>query len=120
MRRRSPLLFWSIIAVGAREAEELKPVFLRAQATALCLFRDTLCGVVPSIWDLRGALVFMRWLGPIRPIGELLRRDNPDSTGHLVDLAYELELHKSHCSSTPLVDHVRLWIQIACLDLMWA
>ncbi|RSH80084.1 hypothetical protein EHS25_007286 [Saitozyma podzolica] len=106
VRRRSPLLFWSIIAVGAREAEELKPVFLRAQANALCLLRETLCGVVPSIWDLRGALVFMRWLGPIRPIG------------HIVDLAYELELHKSHCSSTPLVDHVRLWIQIACLDLI--
>jgi hypothetical protein len=118
VRRRSLLLFWSIIAVGAREAEELKSVFLRAQANALCLFRETLCGIVPSIWDLRGALVFMRWLGPIRPIGGVLRRDDADSTGHIVDLAYELELHKSHGSNTPLVDHVRLWIQIACTDLM--
>ncbi|RSH89713.1 hypothetical protein EHS25_001698 [Saitozyma podzolica] len=106
VRRRSQLLFWSIIAVGAREAEELKSVFLRAQAKALGLFRETLCGIVPTIWDLRGALIFLRWLGPIRPIG------------HIVDLAYELELHKSHGSDTPSVDHVRLWIQIACLDLI--
>lgn len=118
MRRRSLLLFWSIIAVGAREAVELKSVFLRAQAKALGLLHETLCGFVPTIWDLRGALIFMRWLGPIRPIGEVLRRDNTDSAGHIVDLAYELELHKSHASDSPMVDHVRLWIQIACLDLM--
>jgi hypothetical protein len=58
--------------VGAREAAELKSIFLDAQNKALALFRETLCGAVPTIWDLRGALIFIRWLGPIRPIGKVI------------------------------------------------
>jgi hypothetical protein len=105
--------------VGAREAAELKSIILDAQIKALALFRETLCGAVPTVWDLRGALILIRWLEPIRPIGNVInhrRRADPQVT-------LSTWLTSSSCTSRtarrrPSVDHVRLWIQISCLDLM--
>lgn len=66
---RSPLLFWSAVAVGARESKELEETYHDARAQALALFRRTLLATA-GYWDLCGAMVHHKWLAPIRPIGE--------------------------------------------------
>lgn len=75
LRNRSRLLYWAIIAVGSRESPGLENMFTTAEAKMLHFLRDTLGGGRPSYWDLCGAMVYNRWLAPIRPIGECsLRR----------------------------------------------
>ena len=34
------------------------------------LLRQTLGGPKPTYWDLVGAMVWNKWLAPVRPIGE--------------------------------------------------
>lgn len=70
LRNRSRLLYWAIIAVGSRESPGLENMFTTAEAKMLHFLRDTLGGGRPSYWDLCGAMVYNRWLAPIRPIGE--------------------------------------------------
>lgn len=64
------MLFWSAVAVGARESKDLEETYLDARAQALELFRRSLAGSPVNRWDLCGAMVFHKWLAPIRPIGE--------------------------------------------------
>jgi hypothetical protein len=74
LRNRSRLLYWAIIAVGSRESPGLENMFTTAEAKMLHFLRDTLGGGRPSDWDLCGAMVYNRWLAPIRPIGERTTR----------------------------------------------
>lgn len=66
---RSPLLFWAAVAVGSRETPELEDTYRTSKAKVLELFRQTLGGPAISYWDLCGAVVYHKWLSPIRPIG---------------------------------------------------
>lgn len=67
---KSALLFWAIVAVGSRETPELFELFLEAQDNTMELLRQTLGGPKPSFWDMCGAMVWNKWLAPVRPIGE--------------------------------------------------
>jgi len=66
---RSPLLFWAAVAVGSRETPELEDTYRTSKLRVLELFRQTLGGSAISYWDLCGAVVYHKWLSPIRPIG---------------------------------------------------
>lgn len=68
---RSPLLFWASVAVGSRENAELEETYQAARQKTLDLFRQTLCGPPINKWDLCGAIVYHKWLAPIKPIGML-------------------------------------------------
>jgi len=67
--RRSLLLFWAAVAVGSRETPELEDTYRTSKVKVLELFRQTLGGPAISYWDLCGAMVYHKWLSPIRPIG---------------------------------------------------
>jgi hypothetical protein len=54
VRKRSQLLFWAIIAVGAREAEELAATHEFALRRAIHAWRLTLGGRPPSFADCQG------------------------------------------------------------------
>jgi hypothetical protein len=71
--KRSLLLYWAVITVGARESPNLKGLFTTAQANTIDLLRQTVAGPPVSYWDLCGAMVYNKWLSPIRPIGEDMR-----------------------------------------------
>lgn len=70
IRDKSPLLFWAVIAVGSRETPDLYDIFLDAQDNTMELLRHTLGGPKPTYWDLCGAMVWNKWLAPVRPIGK--------------------------------------------------
>lgn len=67
---RSPLLYWAAVAVGSRESPDLEDTYRTARSRVLELFRLTLGGPAITYWDLCGAMVYHKWLSPIRPIGE--------------------------------------------------
>lgn len=69
IQERSPLLFWASVAVGSRENAELEDTYQTARQKTLDLFRQTLCGPPINRWDLCGAMVYHKWLSPIKPIG---------------------------------------------------
>jgi len=69
IRDKSPLLFWAVVATGARETPELYDTFLSAQENTMELLRQTLGGPRANYWDLCGAMVWNKWLAPVRPIG---------------------------------------------------
>jgi hypothetical protein len=68
---RSSLLYWAAVAVGSRESPELEDTYQISRGRVLELFRVTLGGPAITYWDLCGAMVYHKWLSPIRPIGEL-------------------------------------------------
>ena len=74
VQERSALLFWAIVAVGSRETPELYDTFLSAHENTMELLRSTLGGPKPTYWDVCGAMVWNKWLGPVRPIGRCLPR----------------------------------------------
>jgi hypothetical protein len=76
---RSPLLFWASVAVGSRENAELEDTYQTARQKTLDLFRQTLCGPPINRWDLCGAIVYHKWLAPIKPIGESVNRSDVSS-----------------------------------------
>ncbi|GFZ49992.1 hypothetical protein JCM24511_07745 [Saitozyma sp. JCM 24511] len=111
LRNRSRLLYWAIIAVGSRESPGLENMFTTAEAKMLHFLRDTLGGGRPSYWDLCGAMVYNRWLAPIRPIG------------HIVDLAYGLNIHNTFANlsdpnnpTAKEIRDIRLWASILMTD----
>ena len=59
-----------MVATGARETLELYDTFLSAQENTMELLRQTLGGPRANYWDLCGAMVWNKWLAPVRPIGE--------------------------------------------------
>jgi hypothetical protein len=69
--QRSPLLFWAAVAVGSRETPELEDTYRTSKVKVLELFRQTLGAAAITYWDLCGAVVYHKWLSPIRPIGTL-------------------------------------------------
>jgi hypothetical protein len=71
---RSSLLYWAAVAVGSRESPELEDTYQISRGRVLELFRVTLGGPAITYWDLCGAMVYHKWLSPIRPIGELTFR----------------------------------------------
>lgn len=66
---RSPLFFWAAVAVGSRETAELETTYHFARGKTLELYRQTLDGPSIGYWDLGGAMVYHKWLAPIKPIG---------------------------------------------------
>lgn len=65
----SALLFWAIVAVGSRETPELYETFVAAHENTMELLRATLGGPKPTYWDVCGAMVWNKYLSPLRPIG---------------------------------------------------
>lgn len=129
MFKRSQLLYWAVITVGARESPNLKGLFTTAQANTIDLLRQTVAGPPVSYWDLCGAMVYNKWLSPIRPIGEDIRCPTGATLiflpGHIVDMAYELGLHRTFANIAdkrqPLpseVRDVRLWVTITIQDYL--
>lgn len=120
---RSPLLFWAAVAVGSRETPELEETYSTSKVRVLELFRQTLGGPAISYWDLCGAVVYHKWLSPIRPIGMYLPLLQKLTLGHIVDLAYELAIHRTfdniHDLANPSIDEVmriRLWLTVTIQD----
>jgi hypothetical protein len=123
---RSPLLYWSAVAVGSRETAELEETYRVARAKTLELYRQTLDGPRISYWDLCGAIVYHKWLAPIKPIGMCFKMPDMqalNSSGHIVDLAYELGIHRTFQRMTdrsnPSEDQrmqIRLWLTVTIQD----
>ncbi|ORY22901.1 hypothetical protein BCR39DRAFT_550566 [Naematelia encephala] len=111
---QSTVLYWSIIAVGSKEAAELAPVFDYAVRVMAKGVRMTLGGASPSLYDFMGCVLAMLWLSPVRP------------PGHIVAMAYELDLHNSALElSTKGPDEdrcmrYRLWCQLVLFDLFYS
>ncbi|WWD16930.1 hypothetical protein CI109_101362 [Kwoniella shandongensis] len=78
MKSDSSLFYWSVLAVGAREADELLPLHLYAKSKAVSMARETLFGRRPSTGDLEGLIIMWTWLSEAR------------SPGHVVSVAHEL------------------------------
>ena len=111
IRARSETLHWAIIAVGSRVAAELAETYKFAASLAVENVRKTLGGSLPSKDDIKGCMLVTHWLQPVRP------------PGHLVAMAYELNLHRSGDDLTALgydktrIDNFRLWAQIVLCDV---
>ncbi|ORY79764.1 hypothetical protein BCR35DRAFT_94800 [Leucosporidium creatinivorum] len=108
--KMSSLLYWAIVAVGAREADELASLHDFARRRAIDLSRCTLAGKVPTFPDLQGFCIVLQWLVPVRPLG------------HLLSLCYELDLHKYYRSldssppSPALLDRLRTFCYVLVQD----
>jgi hypothetical protein len=70
VRARSELLYWTIIAVGSREAIELAIIHDYALTRARDSIRNTIDGPVPTLSDLEGCMIATLWLSPVRTPGE--------------------------------------------------
>lgn len=121
------MLYWAAVAVGARETAELEDTYRAARAKTLELYRQTLDGPPITYWDLCGAIVYHKWLAPIKPIGTSYSLDFRIFTliplGHIVDLAYELGIHRTYQRlsdrSNPPDDtrmQIRLWLTVTIQD----
>ncbi|KAK4689619.1 hypothetical protein P7C73_g479, partial [Tremellales sp. Uapishka_1] len=104
VKARSPLLYYAIVAVGSREAEELAPIYDRSAQEAIALCQASVAGVVPNIYDFMGICVVITWLSPVRPP------------------AYELDLHRSFAKlhEPGGVEAFRLWAHTNTVDALIA
>jgi hypothetical protein len=70
VRAKSEVLYWTIIAVGSREAPELSSVHSYAATKVRDSMRNTLGGPIPSLADFEGCMIATLWLSPVRTPGE--------------------------------------------------